>query len=282
MPLFFGNACNENDKKHQSNENEPNQMIETYGMYVFEKEKCATCHTLDKSNDEKLISLKGIGGKYSPQWHFSHLVEPKSTTPLSKMPAFKHLTESTLDKKSFQAFYQAHFDKKLKKEDITNLYIEVEKLQKELEKANVAVKNNAEILPLIAYLQTLKSTDAQNSSTDETMEKPELDTNNVAYKMAMDRNNVGKGKTLYEQNCMACHGKNGAGIVGPNLTDEYWIHGGKTMQIVNVIKNGVPSKGMVGWKNQLKLEEIGYMVAYIHSIFDSKPENAKEPQGNKE
>lgn len=90
------------------------------------------------------------------------------------------------------------------------------------------------------------------------------------------------GKTVYEGKCAACHGMHGEGLVGPNLTDDYWIHGtGKMLDLYTVIDKGVPEKGMIAWGSQLKPIEITQVVAYIVSLHGSNPPNAKAPQGNK-
>lgn len=90
------------------------------------------------------------------------------------------------------------------------------------------------------------------------------------------------GQAIYLQNCAACHGQAGEGTVGPNLTDEYWIHGGDVNEIFKTVKFGVPSKGMVPWQGKLTKDQILEVSSYILSLQGSKPANGKEPQGDKE
>ena len=92
-----------------------------------------------------------------------------------------------------------------------------------------------------------------------------------------------EGKTIYkEMNCFACHGMNGEGnAIGANLTDEFWIHGCKIQDVFNVIKNGVPAKGMTPFKGQMSDEKIQKVASYILSLKGTKPANAKAPQGEK-
>lgn len=97
----------------------------------------------------------------------------------------------------------------------------------------------------------------------------------------IDETQIALGKTLYEANCMACHGMEGEGSVGPNLVDEYWIHGGSIKDIFKVIKYGVPEKGMVSWEKNMSANNISAISNYIVSIRGTKPANAKEPQGEK-
>lgn len=88
------------------------------------------------------------------------------------------------------------------------------------------------------------------------------------------------GQTTFNKLCSACHGTKGEGMVGPNLTDDYWIHGGGIKNVFLTIKNGVLEKGMISWKSQLtpaQMEEVG---SYILSLRGTNPSNAKPPQGN--
>jgi cytochrome c oxidase cbb3-type subunit 3 len=93
---------------------------------------------------------------------------------------------------------------------------------------------------------------------------------------------LASGKAVFTQNCVACHSAKGQGGVGPNLTDEYWIHGAKITDIFKVIKYGVPEKGMISWEKQLSPKQISDVSNYIKSLKGTNPLNAKEPQGVKE
>ena len=96
-----------------------------------------------------------------------------------------------------------------------------------------------------------------------------------------DQETLAEGKQIYtEMACMACHGTNGEGnAVGPNLTDNYWIHGCSVKDVFNIIKNGEPSKGMTPFKSQLSDEKIQKVASYVLSLVGSNPANAKDPQG---
>ena len=76
-----------------------------------------------------------------------------------------------------------------------------------------------------------------------------------------------------------CHGPQGQGLIGPNLTDTSWIHGGKLSEIKNTIENGVLDKGMLAWKGVLSPDEINNVVAYVHSLKGTNPPNPKAAQG---
>ncbi len=89
------------------------------------------------------------------------------------------------------------------------------------------------------------------------------------------------GQSVFIKFCAACHGNVGqGGPVGPNLTDQYWIHGGSRGQILSTIENGVPAKGMVPWKGQLAPTEIQQLASYIISLEGTNPPDGKAPQGD--
>jgi cytochrome c oxidase cbb3-type subunit 3 len=88
-------------------------------------------------------------------------------------------------------------------------------------------------------------------------------------------------KEIYTGNCANCHGANGEGGVGPNLTDEFWLHGGGIQNVFKIIKYGVPEKGMISWQGQLKPEKMQAVASYILTLQGSTPSNAKAPQGEK-
>lgn len=87
------------------------------------------------------------------------------------------------------------------------------------------------------------------------------------------------GKSVFEIKCASCHGPNGQGTIGPNLTDKFWIHGGKITDIINVITNGVLDKGMPPWGTLLTKDELVNVTAYVKSLKGSNPTNPKASQG---
>lgn len=89
-----------------------------------------------------------------------------------------------------------------------------------------------------------------------------------------------KGSEIFQQNCAVCHGKEAQGMVGPNLTDQYWIHGGDIKDLFKTIKYGVPEKGMISWQSKLRPVEIRDVASYVLSLQGSNPPNPKEPQGD--
>ncbi len=95
----------------------------------------------------------------------------------------------------------------------------------------------------------------------------------------VDAAGIDAGKKLYISNCVACHGNELQGGVGPNLVDDYWIHGGKLGDIFKIIKLGVVEKGMMSWKDVFSADQIAQIASFIKSEHGKKPTGAKEPQG---
>jgi cytochrome c oxidase cbb3-type subunit 3 len=106
-----------------------------------------------------------------------------------------------------------------------------------------------------------------------------IDESNVTY--IDDAKSLAAGKEIYVANCVACHAKDLGGGVGPNLVDEYWIHGGSINDVFKVIKYGVPTKGMIPWQANLTPVEMQQVSSYILSMQGTEPANPKEPQGEK-
>ncbi|RZS69329.1 cbb3-type cytochrome c oxidase N-terminal domain-containing protein [Pseudobacter ginsenosidimutans] len=104
-----------------------------------------------------------------------------------------------------------------------------------------------------------------------------VDENTV--KMLTESSALDAGKTVFIQNCAACHGKDGEGTVGPNLTDDYWLHGGSIADVFKSVKYGWPEKGMRSWKEDLSPVQIAQVSSFIKSLHGSNPPNGKEKQG---
>ena len=104
-----------------------------------------------------------------------------------------------------------------------------------------------------------------------------IDENNVT--LITDKERLESGKKVYLENCLACHGKNLEGGVGPNLSDDYWIHGGSIKDIFKSIEYGWPEKGMKSWEQDLGAKQIHEISSYIKSLKGTNPANAKEKQG---
>jgi cytochrome c oxidase cbb3-type subunit 3 len=99
--------------------------------------------------------------------------------------------------------------------------------------------------------------------------------------IAHDPATIAAGKTVFGTNCSPCHGPDGGGVIGPNLTDEYWLHGGSLIQVYTTINEGVLAKGMPNWGKMLKPEQVKAVAVYVKSLGGTHPANPKAPQGVK-
>ena len=96
-----------------------------------------------------------------------------------------------------------------------------------------------------------------------------------------DEASLAAGKEIYDKQCAVCHLAQGQGLVGPNMTDEYWIHGCSINDVFHIIVVGVPEKGMISWKDQLTPLQIQQVSSFILSLVGTNPPNPKEAQGEK-
>lgn len=96
-----------------------------------------------------------------------------------------------------------------------------------------------------------------------------------------DSDVLAKGQVAFMTYCMACHFADGGGMVGPNLTDDYWLHGPTFADTVHTIEEGVPERGMIPWKTMLKPADIEAVASYVYTLRGVAPANPKGPEGMK-
>ncbi len=87
------------------------------------------------------------------------------------------------------------------------------------------------------------------------------------------------GAAVFQSKCLSCHGAQGQGGIGPNMTDLFYIHGGKMTDLAKVVKEGVGDKGMPPWGPVLSRAELEAVVAFSRSLRGTHPPGAKAPQG---
>jgi mono/diheme cytochrome c family protein len=95
-----------------------------------------------------------------------------------------------------------------------------------------------------------------------------------------DKGQLAAMQEPFVKKCAVCHGQKGEGMIGPNLTDEYWINGADVKDVFKMIKYG-NAKGMQAFDGALKPSEIQLMASYVLSLQGTNPPNPKEPQGVK-
>lgn len=123
----------------------------------------------------------------------------------------------------------------------------------EVEQAKIAMEERMKTLDFVIDENTVEFTDVQS--------------------------HLANGQAIYDRECLACHGKFGEGLIGPNLTDDYWVHGGSIKDIFRTVKYGVPQKGMIAWQSKLNPEEMRDVSSYIMTMHGTNPPNAKAPEG---
>ena len=91
------------------------------------------------------------------------------------------------------------------------------------------------------------------------------------------------GKSIYRTNCQSCHGPDGGGLVGPNLTDVKWKNVRHIEDIMQVVNNGAANNAMPPWKQRFSdSRDIIMVSAYVASLLGTSPTAAKAPEGNVE
>ncbi|HSW54039.1 MAG TPA: cbb3-type cytochrome c oxidase N-terminal domain-containing protein [Ignavibacteriaceae bacterium] len=103
--------------------------------------------------------------------------------------------------------------------------------------------------------------------------------NEETVEFLTDAASLSAGKVIYDLNCIACHAADGGGIVGPNLTDDYWIQGGGIKNVFKVIKYGVVEKGMIAWQTQLNPNQMQEVSSYVLSLHGTTPAAPKAAEG---
>lgn len=106
---------------------------------------------------------------------------------------------------------------------------------------------------------------------------PDISIETVTY--LDSESDLAAGQKIFATNCAVCHGQMGEGGIGPNLTDDYWIHGGSIRDIFRITQNGVIEKGMTPWRDILSPMQMAQVSSYIKTLRGTDPPNQKEPEG---
>jgi cytochrome c oxidase cbb3-type subunit 3 len=88
----------------------------------------------------------------------------------------------------------------------------------------------------------------------------------VLAKKVADPKVLAEGKAIFETRCATCHTATGVGLIGPNLTDHFQIHGESRMDIFTTVKRGVPGTAMLAWGEQLPAGDVLAAAAYAISL----------------
>ncbi len=88
-------------------------------------------------------------------------------------------------------------------------------------------------------------------------------------RLAQDDEAVTRGREAFAANCAACHGAQGEGVIGPNLTDPNWVHGGAPTDIHRTVRDGFQARGMPPWGAALGERQVQSVVAYVLTLRDT-------------
>ena len=128
--------------------------------------------------------------------------------------------------------------------------------------------------PIADYEADMKAFAAAHPTTEDATVSPE-----ALLALMTDPAAMAIGKQTYTTNCVSCHGADGGGLIGPNLTDKFWLHGSTMLDIYKTIANGVLDKGMPPWSKILKPEQVRDVTAYVESLKGTTPATSKAAQG---
>lgn len=277
-------------------------LLAAYGKYIYQRENCARCHTYLPEADSNKISLENIAGKYPDSWHYNHLDDPRMMMPGSKMPRFKKLFRAPLNYKIIIKLLEEGYST-ITEADSTEIQNTLEyesaTILHSLKRDEIVPGNPvySEAIAIIAWLQYRPDTPEQHRKDSvkkeliriaEEKEKATIDSallnkESSIYKLATSKDAlvIEKGKKIFSRSCAACHQENAGGMVGPNLTDDFWLNGNSNREIFMNIYYGVTDRAMPAWRHSLDPESIALIIAYIHSVQGTHPPNGKAAQGKK-
>ncbi len=294
----------------------PYTPLELEGRDIYIREGCYTCHSQEvrpfRSETERYgeyskqgefvydhpfqwgskrtgpdLARSGYrGGKmFRPAvWHYEHFKDPQGFIEGSIMPAYpwfftNDLDYSTLKRKiEVMQMLGVPYPEGYADKAAADLEKQAKEIAAELKKAGKDIAWNKELIAMIAYLHKLGK-DISLAAEDKTAE---TDTGNkeessAAFEASSNPEDLKAGAEIFKSTCAACHGANGKGNIGPNLGDNFTLHGGKASDIYKVIADGAGI--MTGYKSQLDETKLGQVSSYVYSLTGTNPENGKDPEG---
>lgn len=298
LPLGFAFYSSDHSSSDMAQANSDTTMspLEIYGEYIYNRESCRNCHSLTGEMTNGLISLDGIAGRYPNWWLYYYLVNLSSVKPNSTQSSYARLENRPLDSTIFYQIIPGRVGQ-IPANKASSLWRDL-KVQSDSVHRNLGpglqyTGARTEMIALIAYLQSIPPTRertiadsvrrAEYVESEKQWKATYLDSNSILITTALSKNDqtIRNGGVVYSNYCTPCHGDSARGNVGPNLTDEYWLHGGSVYEMATTISFGIPERGMKTWWRDLKPVEIGEVIAYIKSLEGTEPGNQKAPQGKK-
>lgn len=197
--------------------------------------------------------LARIGGKYSDDWHYKHMIDPRKLFQGSNMPAFGWLADYPVDAKDMEKSMKA-LGFPYTKEEIA------------------ALNGKTKLDAVIAYLQCLGTSISKQP-------KQSLIAADEKNPLGNDPGAIAEGKKAYDLNCAGCHGSDAKGGVGPDLTDDDWLYVDKPIAdhtLFSIISEGTNQDqiidkrkakgGMPPWGDSLGKKKVWSLVSYIRSL----------------
>ena len=209
--------------------------------------------------------------------------DPEEITAGSLMPSYSHLRFNIFNADSFGKHVPG-FQPETFKEQLAL----AKEIRNEITENEKVLTANTDMIALLAFLQSIPPSAAYLEKQRVEIELAIRRTDRMwaneteDFSAALqDPKSAASGEALFQLHCSMCHGHLGQGIIGPNLTDAYWLHGSKNHQIAQTIKEGVSEKGMPAWREQFSPTQIGQLVRYIHFLEGTNPPDAMAKQGKR-
>jgi cytochrome c oxidase cbb3-type subunit I/II len=234
--------------------------------------------------------LHRIGGKYPDSWHALHMKDPQATSPGSIMPAYPWLLDEDVDASQTGAKVAAMrtlgvpYDQGAPARAVADMQTQAAGIVGRLSDSGMEVRAESQMVALIAYLQRLgtdiKTDEAYMEQYEAMMTKVQTGPGYEGARLLVEQSDIDTGREIFDGQrnlCYTCHRNDLGGQVGPNLTDEHWMHGCTVAEIMMNIKTGFPQKGMLPYGNGKPLteQELQQVASYILSLQGSNPPNPK-------
>lgn len=226
-------------------------MVLCYVLYVFLLRRGLIKPLFEKTNLPKWLQWNALMGNDVPLEKDNELLTDHDYDGIQELdngmpPFLKYLFIITI---IFAAYYLVDYH------ILKTSPLQLEEYQTEIEKGEAAK---------LEYLKIAGASVDENTVT-----------------LSEDPGMLATGAKVFATNCVACHGDKGQGGVGPNLTDNYWIHGGTINNVFKTIKSGVPDKGMRAWESEIKPADIQAVASYIlKNLTGTNIAGGKAPQGD--
>jgi cytochrome c oxidase cbb3-type subunit 3 len=133
-------------------------------------------------------------------------------------------------------------------------------------------------LPMDAYNQEVQ---AQAAAESARIRAAGVMTPQALVTLSHDAALVRQGQDVFRSTCQTCHGATAGGLIGPNLTDEFWLHGGAPDAIYHTVTDGVPARGMPAWGPQLGIDRVQAVTAYLLTLRNTHAAGGRPPQGDR-